>query len=48
MIKIIKYFFQSLIVYFFFILIRLSGLTLSRIFFSYLFNNVGPLIKSDN
>jgi KDO2-lipid IV(A) lauroyltransferase len=47
MIKIIKYFFQSLIVYFFFIFIRLSGLTLSRIFFSYLFNNVGPLIKSN-
>ena len=47
MIKIFKYFFQSLIVYFFFILIRLFGLTLSRIFFSYLFNKVGPLIKSN-
>ena len=47
MIKTIKYFFQSLVVYLFFIIIKLSGLKLSRNFFSYLFNKIGPLIKSD-
>ena len=47
MIKIIKYFFQSVIIYLFFIFIKLIGLKLSRVFFSYLFNMVGPLIKSN-
>ena len=47
MIKTIKYFFQSLVVYLFFIIIKLFGLKLSRNFFSYLFNKIGPLIKSD-
>ena len=47
MIKTIKYFFQALIVYLFFITIKLFGLRLSRNFFSYLFNKIGPLIKSN-
>ena len=47
MIKIIKYFFQAVIIYLFFIIIKLIGLRLSRSFFSYLFNKLGPLIKSD-
>jgi|TARA_B110000259_G_scaffold55098_1_gene64882 KDO2-lipid IV(A) lauroyltransferase len=47
MIKIIKYFFQAIIIYFFFIIIRIIGLRLSRIFFSNLFNKIGPLIKSN-
>jgi len=47
MIKTIKYFFQSLVFYLFFIIIKLFGLKLSRNFFSYLFNKIGPLIKSD-
>ena len=47
MIKTIKFFFQSLVVYLFFIIIKLFGLKLSRNFFSYLFNKIGPLIKSD-
>ena len=47
MIKTIKYFFQSLVVYLFFIIIKLFGLKLSRNFFSYFFNKIGPLIKSD-
>ena len=47
MIKIVKYFFQAIIIYFFFIIIKLIGISLSRIFFSFLFNKVGPLIKSD-
>ena len=47
MIKIVKYFFQALIVYLFFIFIKITGLRLSRIFFSYLFNKIGPFIKSN-
>ena len=47
MLKAVKYFFQAIVVYFFFIFIKLIGINLSRIFFSFLFNKVGPLIKSD-
>ena len=47
-IKIIKYFFQALIIYLFFIFIKVIGLKLSRKFFSYLFNKIGPLIKSNH
>ena len=47
-IKIIKYFFQALFVYLFFIIIKIIGLTLSRKLFSFLFNEIGPLIKSKN
>ena len=47
MIKIIKYFFQAVIIYLFFIIIKIVGLKLSRKFFSYLFNKIGPLIKSN-
>jgi len=47
MIKIIKYFFQAIIVYLFFIIIKLIGLKFSRKFFSYLFNSIGLLIKSE-
>ena len=47
MIKVIKYFLQSVIIYLFFILIKLIGLSLSRKLFSYIFNKIGPLIKSD-
>ena len=47
MIKIIKYFFQAIVIYLFFIIIKLLGLKLSRIYLSYLFNKIGPLIKSD-
>ena len=48
MIKIIKYFLQAIAVYFFFIFIKVIGLKLSRKFFSYLFNKIGPLIKSNH
>jgi len=47
MIKIIKYFLQASVIYFFFIVIKLIGLTLSRKLFSYLFSKIGPLIKSE-
>ena len=46
MIKIIKYFIQAVIIYLFFIFIKIIGLKLSRKFFSYLFNKIGPFIKS--
>lgn len=44
--KILKYFFQALILYIFFILIKILGLKISRIFFAKLFQKIGPLIKS--
>ena len=46
-IKISKYFLQSVIIYIFFIIIKIVGLKLSRKFFSYIFNIIGPLIKSE-
>jgi len=46
-VKVIKYFFQAVLVYLFFIVIKIIGLTLSRKFSSYLFNIIGPLIKSE-
>ena len=46
-IKIIKYFIQAIFIYLFFIAIKIIGLNLSRKFFSFLFNSLGPLIKSD-
>ena len=48
MIKTIKYFFESLIIYLFFLIIKLLGLTLSRVLFSFIFKKVGPIIKSRN
>mgnify|MGYP006134995461 FL=1 len=44
--KTLKYFVESLIVYTFFLIIRLVGLSISRKMFAYVFNKVGPLIKS--
>ena len=46
--KFIKYFFQSIIVYFFFCIIKLIGLSKSRILFAKVFNSIGPIIKSKN
>jgi KDO2-lipid IV(A) lauroyltransferase len=45
--KVVKYFFQAVIIYLFFIIIKIIGLTLSRKFFSLLFNKIGPSIKSE-
>ena len=45
--KIVKYFIQAIIIYLFFIIIKIIGLTLSRKFFSFLFNKIGPLVKSE-
>ena len=48
MIKIIKYFLESIIVYFFFIIIKIIGLNLSRKIFSTIFKIIGPIFKSGN
>ena len=47
-VKNFKYFFQATIIYLFFIIIKIIGLNQSRKFFSFLFNKIGPLIKSKN
>ena len=47
-IKFIIYFIQALFVYFFFIIIKIIGLNLSRKFFSLIFNVIGPFIKSEH
>ena len=46
-VKTIKYFFQAIFIYLFFIIIKIIGLTLSRKFFSFLFNKIGPIVKSE-
>ncbi|MBA1339093.1 MAG: KDO2-lipid IV(A) lauroyltransferase [Pelagibacterales bacterium] len=46
MIKIIKYFFESIFIYLFFFIIKIIGLFLSRKLFSFIFKIVGPMIKS--
>ena len=46
MIKLINYFFQSILIYTFFLIGRILGLNLSRKLFSYLFCKIGPLVKS--
>ena len=46
--KIFKYFFEALIIYIFFAIIKLIGLSLSRIIFSMLFKKIGPVIRSNN
>ena len=46
MIKKINYFFQSVIIYFFYIISKIIGLKLSRIFFSFIFEKLGNLFKS--
>ena len=44
--KIIKYFFEALFIYSFFLIIKILGLKISRKIFSFLFIKIGPLIKS--
>ena len=46
MIKIFNYFFQSILIYIFFLIGRIIGLKLSRKVFSVIFSVVGPFIKS--
>ena len=46
MMKNINYFTQSLVIYLFFFIGKVLGLTLSRIFFSSFFSMIGPIFKS--
>ena len=46
MIKKLKYFLEAVVVYTFFLVGKLIGLTLARSLFSYFFQNIGPFIKS--
>ena len=48
MIKIIKYFFEAIIIYLFFIIIKIVGISISRILFSFVFIKIGPVIRSNN
>ena len=48
MIKIIKYFFEALIIYLFFLIIKVIGISISRILFSFVFRKIGPIIRSNN
>ena len=46
MIKILKYFIQSVLIYLLFFLIKIFGLKISRIVFAHFFQKIGPMIKS--
>jgi len=46
MIKILNYFLQSIFIYFFFLIARMLGLSLSRKLFSTFFLFFGPIFKS--
>ena len=46
MIKKISYFFQAVIIYLFFFVVKLIGLNLSKKIFAFLFKRLGPLFKS--
>ena len=48
MIKIIKYFFEAIIIYLFFTIIKIVGISISRILFSSFFKKIGPVIRSNN
>ena len=48
MIKIIKYFFEAIIIYLFFLIIKIVGLSKSRFLFSHIFKKIGPIIRSSN
>ena len=44
--KILKYFLQSILIYSIFFLIKIFGLKISRMVFAYVFQKIGPMIKS--
>ena len=46
MIKKIKYFFQTALIYLAFVFIKCLGLKISRIIFSFIFKKIGPIFKS--
>ena len=44
--KVIKYFLETILIYIFFIVGRLLGLSISRNLFSFIFKKLGPIFKS--
>ena len=46
MIKFIKYFFEAVIIYSFFLIIKIMGISLSRKIFAAIFEYLGPIVKS--
>ena len=48
MIKLVKYFFEAFFIYLFFLIVKLVGLSLSRRLSSIIFQNIGPIVKSNN
>jgi len=46
-VKTIKYFFQAIFIYLFFIIIKIIGINSSRKIFSFIFSKIGSLIKSE-
>ena len=44
--KLIKYFFEAIIIYLFFLIAKLLGLNKSRKFFGFIFSKIGPYFKS--
>ena len=46
--KLIKYFFEAIFIYLFFLISKIIGLSLSRYLFSFLFRKIGPIIRSNN
>ena len=48
MMKLIKYFFEAIFIYLFFLISKIIGLSLSRYLFSFLFRKIGPIIRSNN
>tara|TARA_B100001564_G_C20557494_1_gene632135 strand:+ start:90 stop:947 length:858 start_codon:yes stop_codon:yes gene_type:complete len=48
MIKIIKYSFEAIFIYTFFLIGKLIGLSLSRKIFSFIFKKIGPIIRPNN
>ena len=47
MIKKINYFFQAFFIYVFFLIGRILGINISRVFFSFIFSFIGPFFKSN-
>ena len=48
MIKTIKYLFQAILIYFFILIGKIIGLSLSRKIFAFVFKKIGPLFRSNN
>ena len=46
-VKVVKYLIEAIFIYFFFLLIKILGLSISRKIFSIIFKITGPLFRSE-